>query len=380
MPHHPPRALLQCEGCVMRFEGWSPLRIKCQGRIGILLYFDDVSFSPCHCSPQQIPGRSNMDARHISRDYPFSESSLTLLTSQQDSSAFKFDFPAGTNSRPSSTEHNRTTVVGERSYPQPLHLLWTLPQKRSNQTLASGRFGDPEESHPRAISGIYSAKRLKGRITPPLPNACNNVVTISRPLLDLSEAKTVSSVQADPAEAASGKQLDFDRPKTLRSPFEYTQGLLTISQVDSTANNDIQRFDPNRPMSSEDSSAYILYAPSNPSDKINQTLDANRRVPRRQLSYGDPPSKPGPRTLHKSTGSWELRHDAERHAEEHDLDSWSDSTSNASAARSDHSEPIRSKPRLWLDLSEEKDKIQEAVSILKPQETQKQLPKFMLMN
>ena len=323
--------------------------------------------------------RSNMDFRHNSREYPFSESSLTLLTNQQGLSAFEFDFPASTNSRPGSTERNRrTTVVGERSYPQPLHLLWTLPQKRSNQTLASGRVGDPEESHPRAISGIYSAKRLRGPITPPLPNPCNNVVTISRPLLNLSEAKTVSPVQADPAEA-SRNLLDFDRPKTLRSPFKYTQGLVTISQVDPTAQNDIQRFDTNRPMRSENSSAYIYYAPSNPSDKINQTMDTNRKFPRRQLSYGDPPSKPAPRTLHKSTGSWELRHDAERHAEEYDLDSWSDSTSSASAARPYPSEPKRSKPRLWLNLSEEKDKIQEAVSILKLQETQKQLSKYMLM-
>lgn len=27
---------------------------KCQGRDGILLYFDDVSFPPCHCSHQQV--------------------------------------------------------------------------------------------------------------------------------------------------------------------------------------------------------------------------------------------------------------------------------------------------------------------------------------
>ncbi len=305
-----------------------------------------------------------MDVQRISREYTFSDSNPALLTNRQDPSAFQFNFPAGTNSRPVSTRHNNwTTVVEEQSYPQPLHRLWTLPQKRSNQSLASGRVGDPEGSHPRVFSGNYSAKRLKGPNTPPIPSPCSNVVTISRPLLDLSEAKTVSSQQADPAEATSN-QLDFDRPKTLRSPFEYTQGLVNSGQPDPTANNEDQRFEPNRPMRSKNSSAYIYYAPTNPSDKTNQTLDAHRRVPRRQLSYGDPSSKPGPRILHKSTGSWELRHDAERDAVDYDLDSWSDSTSNASAARPYHSEPMRSKPRLWLDLSEEKDKIQEAVSIL----------------
>lgn len=320
-----------------------------------------------------------MDVQRISREYVFSDSTPALLTKRQDLSAFQFNFPAGTNSRPiSARSKNRTTVVEEQSFPQPLHRLWTLPQKRSNQSLALGIVGDPEGSHPRAFSGNYSAKRLKGPNTPPIPSPCSNVVTTSRPLLDLSETKTASPPQANPAEA-TGSQLEFDRPKTLRSPFEYTQGLVNSGQPDLTANNENQRFDPNRRMRGKNSSAYIYYAPMNPSDKTNQTLDAHRRVPRRQLSYGDPPRKPGPRTLHKSTGSWELRHDAERHAVDYDLDSWSDSTSNASAARPYHSEPMRSKPRLWLDMSEEKDKIQEAVSILKLQETKKHLPKSTLM-
>ena len=320
-----------------------------------------------------------MDVQRISREYTFSDATPALLIKRQDLSAFHFNFPAGTNSRPISTRnYNRSTVVEEQSYPQPLHRLWTLPQKRSNQSLASGRIGDPEGSHPRVFSGNYSAKRLKGPNTPPIPSPCSKVVTISRPLLDFSEAKTVSSQQADPAEA-TGNQLEVDRPKTLRSPFEYTQGLVNSGQPDLIAKNENQSFDPDRPMRSKNSSAYIYYAPTNPSDKTNQTLDAHRRVPRRQLSYGDPPSKPGPRILHKSTGSWELRHDAERDAVDYDLDSWSDSTPNASAARPYHSEPMRSKPRLWLDLSEEKDKIQEAVSILQLQEMQKKLPKSTLM-
>lgn len=321
---------------------------------------------------------SNMDFQHISREHAFSEASSTLLTSPVESSAFQLDFPAATNSKAISTGfNNRTTIVEERSYPQSPHLLLTLPQKRSNHSPISGTIGDVEESHPRAFTEIYSAKRLKGSDTLPLPNppwSCKITVATgsSRPLIDSSKANTVSPERADPAKITAD-QLNYDRPKTLRSPFEYTPKLLT-SQID------IQRANSNRPVRSERSIGYIYYAPTNCSDKTNQQFDAHRRVPRRQLFYGgDPPSKPGPRSLHKTAGSWELRHEVERDAEDYDLDSWSDGTLNASAARPYRSEPIRSKPRLWLDLSEEKDNIQEAVSILKLQVTQKQLPKSMLI-
>lgn len=298
----------------------------------------------------------NMDAQQISKEYTLSKSSLILLSSQQDLSAYHLGCPADTSNRPVSTRgNNRITVTEEGIYPKP---PWTLPQKRSNRGLTSGGVGDPEESHPRG----YSAKRLKGPITPsPSPRSSYKkipTIELSRSCLDFSGANTALQERADPAEAISD-HLDSERPKTLRSPFEYMQVLVT-SQVDPPANDEVQQFNSSRPVRSDNPSGYIYYAPTNLSDKTNY---AHRRVPRRQLSYGDPPSKPGPRSLHKTPGSWGLRHEAERHAEEYDLDSWSDSTSNASAARTYHSEPIRSKPRLWLDLSEQKDKIQEAHAI-----------------
>lgn len=307
-----------------------------------------------------------MDVQHTSSRCAFSESSLKSLIRQQELSAFRFCFPTGTDSRRFSTGHdNRTAIMEGRSSSQPPDLLRNLPQKRSNQSLTSGRAEGPDESHLRAFSGTYSAKRLKGAIVPPLPNSpspCNDVVktSVSQPLPDSLEAQSVSPERADPAER-TGDQIHSDRPKTLRSPFEYIRKLVPY-QVDPAAKTDVQRFPSNRSVRGEDSLGYIYYAPTNPSDKTSLTSEAHRRIPRRQLSYGDPFSKPGPRSLHKSTGSWELRHEAERHAAEYDLDSWSESTSNASAARPYHSDPARSKPRIWLDLSEG-DKIQEAVSI-----------------
>lgn len=305
-----------------------------------------------------------MDVQHISSG-AFSESFLKSLIKQQELSAFQFCFPTGTNSRPFSTGHdNRTTIMEGRSCWQPPDLLRNLPRKRSNQSLTSGRAEGPDGSHMRAFSGSYSAKRLKGAIVPPSPNSpspCNDVVqtSVSQPLPDSLEAQPVSPERANPAEA-TGDQINSDRPKTLRSPFEYIQELVP-NQADPAAKTDVQRFPSNSSVLCEDSLGYVYYAPTNPSDKTSQPSEAHRRIPRRQLSYGDPFSKPGPRSLHKTTGSWELRHEAERHAEEYDLDSLSKSTSNASAARPFHSDPVRSKPRIWLDLSEG-DKIEEAVS------------------
>ena len=312
-------------------------------------------------------GQNNMDVQRISRGCNFPESSHTLLTKQQGLYALQFDFPAGTNGRPSSTGHNPSAVVKERSYSQTPHLLWTLPQKRSNQSLTSERFGDLE-AHPRASSGIYSAKRLKGPTTAPLPgppSSYDSAITtsFSRPFLDFFDSETVSPERAAPAEFP-GDQLDFDRSKALRSPFEYTQRLVT-SHVDPNAKKDIQRLDPNETAPGEKSSRYIYYAPTNCYNKPDQASEVPRKVPNRQLSYGDPSREIAPRCLHKTKGSRELRHEAERHAEDYNLQLCSDSTFDASAARPYHSQRTWSKPRLWLDLSEQEDTIQEAVRIMK---------------
>ena len=312
-------------------------------------------------------GQKIMDVQHISRGCNFTASSHTWLTNQQGLYAFQVDFPTGMNGRPSSTGQKPSAVVKERSYSQSPHLLWTLPQKRSNQSLTSERFGDLE-AHPRVSSGIYSAKRLKGPTTAPLPDPpssydSSNTTRLSRPFLNLFDSKTVSPERSAPAEFP-GDQLDPDRPKALRSPFKYTQRLVG-SHVDPNAKKDIQRRDANETEHSEKSSRYIYYAPTNCYNKPDQAFGVHRRVPSRQLSYGDPSREIAPRCLHKTKGSWELRHEAERHAEDYNLELCSDSTLDASAARPYHSKGNWSKPRLWLDLSEQDDTIQEAVSIMK---------------
>ena len=312
-------------------------------------------------SSANLSFQSNMNTQHISREYAFSKPSLTLLTTQQELRPFPLSFPAGTKNGPARTDHNNRTTVEERSYRQPPRLLWSLPQKRPNQSQTSEGVEDPDEVHPRAFSGIYSAKRLKCPATPPLTSpisSCNSVVTtgLSRPLLNLLDAKTMLTEREDHAD---DDQLESNCLKTLRSPFEYTQELVT-SHTDPIAKDGT---DPHRPLRNGNTPGYIYFAPTNPSDKANQALDTHRMVPRRQLSYHGPASNPGPRPLHKSTGSGGLRHDAKQHAEDNSIESRSYSTPNASVARPYDSESIRSKPRPLLDLSEHKDEIQEAVSI-----------------
>ena len=314
----------------------------------------------------------NMDTQQLSRKYSFSKSSLTLPTAQQEFRTFQSSTPVGTNGRPVRTGHSdRITVVEKQSNSQLSHLSWSLPQKRSNQNPSLGRVAGLEESDTRAFSGVYSTKRLKGPITPPLSSpvaSCNRVAAsgLSRPFLDTSEAKIQSLEQMDSIDATDDL-LGFRHPNCLQSPFAYTQDPVT-RRINRTAKNCIQRIDHNEPMSSKNSSGYFYFAPANSSDKTNQALDAPHMVPRRQLSYVDPPSKPRPRSLHKSTGSWELRHEAKRHTEDCNIQPRSDSTL---IARPYHSEPIRSKPRLWLDLSEQKDEIKKAVSISKLHESQR---------
>ena len=310
-----------------------------------------------------------MDTQQLSKKSSFSGSSLTLSTAQEESRAFQSSPPVGTNVRIGHSD--KTTVAENRSNSQHSRLLWSLPQKRSIQNPSSGRVGGPEESDTRAFSGVYSTKRLKGVIKPPLSSpvaSCNCVAasSLSRPLLDISKAKTQSLEQVDSAEATDDL-LGFGHPKCLQSPFEYTQDPVT-RRINQSAKNCIQRIDHNEPLCSGNSSGYFYFAPTNPSDKTNQALDAAHKVPRRQLSYVDPPSRPKPRSLHKSAGSSELRHEAKRHAEDCNIQPRSDSTL---IARPYHSEPIRSKPRLWLDLSEQSDEIKKAVSISKLHETQR---------
>ena len=302
-----------------------------------------------------------------------SNSPLTILTSNQELRAFQFSHPDGTNSRLVGTgyNNNRTSFVEERS-----SLMWPMPQKRPSQTLSSGSVEDLEEIQPKVFSGNHLAKRSKVPTTRPFSSS-TIMSSLSRPSLDIAKAKTVLPEQTDSVKATED-QFESDRSRTLRSPFKYTQEFVD-SQVNSGARKDTQLFDPKAPSPKSRTSRYMYFAPMNPSVTTVLAADAYGRVPRRQLSYGTSSSKPRPRSLHKSNGSWELRHEAERHVENHKIETRSNSVLDAPLIRPYQDEHIRSKARLWLDSSEQRDDIQEAVSIPKPEKAQVQLPKSILM-
>ena len=271
---------------------------------------------------------------------------------------FYMGSPVGTNSRPTHPrDSDRITVVENRSYPQPPRLLSSLSQTKLNENSSSEAVGSPRNSDTGAFSGVYSAKRLQGPSLPSFVNqvkfsvsnifaSCNGVATsgLLPPLLNISDANSLLLEQVDYAEVTDD-QLGSGHTKTLQSPFEYTQEPIT-SRIDLTPKTCIQRIDPNGTLHSGSSSRYVYFAPTDRSDKTNQASDAHRIIPRRQLSYPDPPSKPRPRFLHKSTGSWKLKHEAGRHVEDCKIRPRSNRTLHGKFY---HSEPIRRNSRFWLD-------------------------------
>lgn len=109
---------------------------------------------------------------------------------------------------------------------------------------------------------------------------------------------------------------------------------------------------------------YEYYPPTNPSDGQGLSTTLYKTGPRRKLSYGEALSHPQPRSLHKSTGSAELRSEAGWCTANGSDRSWFNDESSIPAIKPWYSEPPRAKPRLWLDLAEDGERIEEAVSIL----------------
>lgn len=85
--------------------------------------------------------------------------------------------------------------------------------------------------------------------------------------------------------------------------------------------------------------------------------------PRRQLLYGEALSTPEPRWLHRSKGSMELRNKANRLSLDVDRVSRLHDAPKVSALKPFNSEPSRREPRLWTNVPEDEDSIEEAVCL-----------------
>ncbi|KAL9099796.1 MAG: hypothetical protein Q9163_004756 [Psora crenata] len=86
-------------------------------------------------------------------------------------------------------------------------------------------------------------------------------------------------------------------------------------------------------------------------------------APRRRLTYGDAITHGEAMLSHKPTGSEESPISKYRSEIDNKCDTWVRSTARAAARKPYHSEPLRRKSRLWLDLVHEDHKIEEAVHL-----------------
>jgi hypothetical protein len=251
-----------------------------------------------------------------------------------------------------------STLAERRSCSQPPRLL-LASKKRSIRSVASELALDGQCPYSRYSLSLPLAKRIKEPLTAPstidLPLDDGEKIPnhlISQKPSQLSDDETTLSEHR----VADGHKIEPNHSKALLSPINLNAQIVKY-RLDSTTTESIEP--PN-------GSEYHYYPPTNPSDGHATFAQWHGTGPRRQLSYGEPINHSKPRSLHKSTGSTELRREAGWSLEYNNCGSWFDDESIAPAIKPWYSEPPRPKPRLWLDLAEDGGQIEEAVSLARP--------------
>ena len=255
----------------------------------------------------------------------------------------------------------RSSLAERRSCPHPTPL--TLPRKRSIRSLAPEHAQDAQASRSSSSPPFRSVKRTKEAALPlpsPQPADTTNKDTADQSTSLLESPKPPKDETTGRVHSASiGRQSELVSPKPLRSPIQFIPRLHAYeTAITSTAPTKTLK---SKCSASFEKSKYQYYGPTNPSDQVERFPQGCGRVPRRQLSYGDPK----PWSLHRTTGSPELRLKASPEAEDNDPIFWGDDTtvrSDTVKAKPWYSEPTRPKPRLWLDLVDDGEPIEEAVS------------------
>jgi len=240
----------------------------------------------------------------------------------------------------------------KRTKLQPIWPLSTLPVKRSVHDLPANQCQDVEQASLLPTTKIDSFKRIEETVTLPLPSPHSSERTTSpeeifgsSPRSTSTEVRLTEWDHNDDIAARDGSRYLLS-PIKFTPPRESNLPNLASSEPSNKGNG---------------SSTYLFYPPGNPADKPPQTSDAHRNVPRQQLSYGESIHTPKPKSLHRATGSSELRRKAGWETDDDDLGSWEEGSLKASSIRPWFSEPAPSKPRLWLDLAGEGERLEEAV-------------------
>ncbi|KAL2037927.1 hypothetical protein N7G274_009402 [Stereocaulon virgatum] len=252
----------------------------------------------------------------------------------------------------------RSTLAERRSCPHPAPLI--LPRKRSIRSLAPEYTQDVQASRSSSSPPYRSVKRTKDAVLPwpSLQSADTIEDTADGPSSPLELPKTPEDRTTGRAHSASiDSDREFMSAKPLRSPIRFIPGF-HAHNIAITSTIPIQT--PEHKFSSvSEKSRYRYYGPTNPSDQVERFSPGCGRVPRRQLSYGDPK----PWSLHRATGSQELRLKICSEADNPDSFYWSGNTAvglNTVKAKDWYSEPMRPKPRLWLDFVDGGEPIEEA--------------------
>ena len=255
---------------------------------------------------------------------------------------------------------NLSTTIAERRsavHPTPL----TLSRKRSIRSIASEHALDVQALRSSSSPRVCSRKRTK-ETTLTLPNpkrSDSNGAAADLPSSLQESARNeennsivgVYSVTIDNQDEAAS-------PKTLRSPIEFNQPLYSSDTV--SARTDLNKALRPKSLTSSQQSRYQYYAPTNPADQADRFHRHFGRIPRCQLSYGDPK----PWSLHHTKGLHKLRLEAGLEAEDKESFLWSNDikvVADAISVKPWNSEPTRSKPGLWLDLVDDGEQIEEAV-------------------
>jgi len=241
-----------------------------------------------------------------------------------------------------------STLAERRSCSQPPRLL-LASKKGPTRSVISEHALDGHDYHSSPPSPLPLAKRKKEGLTAQLSRFDGSVKTI-----DPSESQDSLRLLDDATKSSEHRVSGAHQSKPSCS-----KGLLSPINFGSQLEKD--EVDPTVTTSSQvpNGSKYQYYPPTNPSNGRGGFAQSYDTGPRRQLSYSDLK----PRSLHKSTGSTELRREAEWSPERSDSSSWLDDSPNAFATRLWDSEPSRPKPRLRLDLTEDGGQIKEAVSL-----------------
>ena len=241
--------------------------------------------------------------------------------------------------------------VKERIEPWPLRPSLSLPQKGPNDSLIREC---PEDVQRPSSKQYFLPKSPSFSSLGSLSSSSESVE-----VQVLHHKKSLIS-EKDPT--ARHQTFAINCTNDLLSPIKFTPQL-SAEEPHLGGSEPAQNPAPTSPKYSDQLPRYIYYPPKNPYDQPRHVFDCHRQVPQRQLSYGEPMSKPRPRSFHRNTAGPELRRKAGWNPKDNECGSWMDGSLKASAVRPWYSEPTRAKPSLSLDPAEEGENIGEAVSL-----------------